>query len=586
MAASDFPVLSSSIAIERALSRFGWLGDYDETLVKIGITRDKLRALDADDEISAALDTRREACINTPWRFEHPSARVRRFFDTAFAPVVDTLLVAFWQAVPYGYAPVEVVYRELAGRIVPATVLDLPFEWFRLLPDGRMLWRESGEDADPRKFFRCVHRGALRKPHGEALLAKAYWPWFFRVHGWKFWAKFLEQASVPLLMGKTQGDRQALLEQLQRVTSGPAMAVSDLDSVTAVDLPGNSPNKFSEFETAIQRRIQRLILGQTLTSGTDGGSGNRALGEVHNEVRMEKRRADVRIVMASVQSVVDCVAALNGMEPPEFVMEDGSGLQRDRAERDKLIVESGMLRFTETYLREKYGFEPDDFTLPESAPAAAPPPADQAAPAALAARPFTFADGSKPERPRFTAGQQVIEDEIERTLPQLASPLAAAAIQAAIRGARDAEDLYERLSVALRDADDREFRQAFERALFAADLIGYGQAQAAGRRAVDREGQGGDLAAVPPINIHATLQMPEQAPQPIAVTLEAPPAPAIQIDVHVPEAPAPVVNLAAPEITVTPEITVKAFPERAVQTVERDEAGEIVRTITAYEDGA
>jgi phage gp29-like protein len=40
-------------------------------------------------------------------------------------------------------------------------------------------------------------------------------------------------------------------------------------------------------------------------------------------------------------------------------------------------------------------------------------------------------------------------------------------------GAESVEDLFERLAVAMRDADDSRFRETFERALFAADVMGY-----------------------------------------------------------------------------------------------------------------
>lgn len=465
---SDMAVLGSSAAIERALSRFGWLGDHDDLLAKLGIGRDKLRAIEADDEVAAALETRRDACLNTPHRIEHPQARARTFYESQL-PALHVPMRAAWAATLYGYSVVEIVYaRRDDGRIGIAQALECPFEWFRVEPDGTLKWAESGRSADPRKFFAFVRDGSIRKPHGDALLAKAYWPWFFRVHGWKFWAKFLEQAAVPLLYGKTQGDKQGLVDLLKTVTGGPVAAINQDDSLDAMDMPGNSPNKFAEFETACVRRIQRLILGQTLTSGTDGGSGNRALGEVHNEVRNEKRRADIRLVTGAVERVLATLAALNGMEPPVFVMQDDTGLERARADRDAVLTGAGMLRFSETYLREKYALEPDDFTVPAApAPAANP---------AMAAR-FGLDNPAKADRPRFTAGQQVIEDEVERTLSRLGSPVDAAAIAAAIRHASNPEDLIERLGVALADADDRAFRRALESALFAADLTGYAHAK-------------------------------------------------------------------------------------------------------------
>jgi phage gp29-like protein len=315
---------------------------------------------------------------------------------------------------------------------------------------------------------------------GEALLAKAYWPWYFRTHGWRFWAKFLEQAAVPLLVGRTLSDKQAMVEMLRSLSSGPVAALDREEEIVSVDTPGNSPNKFTEFEIACTRRIQRLILGQTLTSGTDGGSGNRALGDVHNEIRQEKRRADIRLITDAVQRVLDTLAALNALPAPRFVMEDEAGLQMDRAQRDEILVRSGMLQFTRRYLEEKYGLEPDDFNelTPEQAAAVADVGvgAGGTQPSASASMAATFATQDAPhkaDRPRFTAGQQAVEDEIERILPSVASPIESAAIKSAIMGAESAVDLYERLALVMRDADATQFAQVFERALFAADVMGY-----------------------------------------------------------------------------------------------------------------
>ncbi|MDW8337098.1 MAG: DUF935 family protein, partial [Tepidimonas sp.] len=316
--------------------------------------------------------------------------------------------------------------------------------------------------------------------------------WFFRTHGWRMWAKFLEQAAIPLMLGKTDADKQPLLELLRTLSQGPVAVVNTTDDIAALEQPGNSPNKFAEFETAICRRIQRLILGQTLTSGTDGGSGNRALGEVHDKVRDEKRRADVRLVTGALQKAADWLADLNGLPRGRVVLEDPRGLERERAERDEILVKAGMLRFTRTYLEEKYGLEPDDFE--ELPPAEAAAIADvgaggigRAATSAptSASGLVTLADkrpdSLKPDRRRFTAAQQALEDEIERTFGDLPSPVDDRSIASAIRAARDPQDLMERLAVVLVDADDRQFRQLFERAMFAAEIMGYA---AAGREAI------------------------------------------------------------------------------------------------------
>jgi phage gp29-like protein len=576
---------TSAVSIERALARFGWLGDADEVLAQLGIDRSKLRRIADDDEVSAAIETRRDAALNTPWRIEHDQSRARQFFEDAAAGAIPSIMSAAWGAVPYGYSVFEVVYVDaVGGRIAIGSIIECPFEWFMLRPDGTLLWRNDQTQTDPRKFFAIVHQGSLRKPMGEALLAKAYWPWYFRTHGWRFWAKFLEQAAVPLLVGRTLSDKQAMVEMLRSLSSGPVAALDRDEEIVSVDTPGNSPNKFTEFEIACTRRIQRLILGQTLTSGTDGGSGNRALGEVHDEIRQEKRRADIRLLTDAVQRVLDTLAALNALPAPRFVMEDEAGLQMDRAKRDEILVRSGMLQFTRRYLEEKYGLEPDDFNelTPDQAAAIADVgvgtggASGQSVGAGMAATFATPDAPHKPDRPRFTAGQQAIEDEIERILPSVASPIDSAAIKSAIMGAESVGDLYERLAVAMRDADSSRFGQVFERALFAADVMGYlhagGKAQTSG-----------EAASAPTVNLTTpiTIHMPEQ-PAPV-VRMEAAPAPIVNV-----EPPVVNVQVAAPEVSFNAEVppaqVVVAHPNRAIQTVERDpNTLEVTRTVTTYE---
>jgi len=476
--------LGSAASIDRMLTRFGWLGDSDEVLARIGIGRVQLRALEDDDEIASALDTRRFAATNTNWRFEHPQARAAAFFSAAFAPHITALLTSLWSAIPYGYAVTELVYTEPSdpanttpGRYGIGQVLDVPFEWVRPLPGGILVWRDNASECDPRKFFSCISGSSLRKPSGDALLTKIYWPWFFRTHGWKMWAKHMERVAIPFLYGKTDSDRNSAITALSAAVQDAVFVSGTRDELTALNMGTGGNTLFPDFETAVTRRIKMAILGQTLTSGTDGGSGNRALGQVHNEVRLEKKQADVKLLTQAVQRIADALAAINGMEPPTFVMEDGSGLEMERAARDKILVDAGMVKFTPDYIKDKYDLLDTDFTVPDTPTAVAQGQGADTANAAMSAKAtIKLVDGVHDSKPRFTAGQQAIEDEIDRTLGNFTSPITHKAIASAIAGATSTEDLIERLGVAMQDSSDAQFRQTLERAMFAADLMGYGQA--------------------------------------------------------------------------------------------------------------
>ncbi|RMD93347.1 MAG: hypothetical protein D6811_05075, partial [Alphaproteobacteria bacterium] len=143
-----------------------------------------------------------------------------------------------------------------------------------------------------------------------------------------------------------------------------------------------------------------------------------------------------------------------------FVMEDARGLEEDRAERDAVLSGIGV-RFTETYFREKYGFEPDDFSLDQSQSSAPQP-------VMSSALEVTLAD----DRPRFTAGQQAVDDAVAGLAASAPQPIPPEAIASAIRGARDRAELVARLAVVMSGADDRAFRQVLERAMMAAEING------------------------------------------------------------------------------------------------------------------
>jgi phage gp29-like protein len=238
--------------------------------------------------------------------------------------------------------------------------------------------------------------------------------------------------------------------------------------------------EFERFEQSLSKSIQKLILGQTLTSDV-GASGSYAAAKVHAQVQETKRNADIRLITKTVQALINNLCTLNAIaNPPEFVMADGTGLELDRANRDKTLVEAGILTLTEDYILDRYDFKEGDFTMPEPATEApeAPSAPDAPDPADPEAQPSSAnMAASTTVRPRFTAGQQAIEDQVERTLSNFVSPITHKAIASAIAGATSPDDLIERLGVAMADSTDAQFRQTLERALFAADLMGYGQAQ-------------------------------------------------------------------------------------------------------------
>jgi phage gp29-like protein len=464
-------------AIDYLLNNLLQMADTDETLKKLGIHRKELRTLESDDEIYAAIETRREALIATPWRLETGLVRQNNFLWTEIERVIATVLRGAFNAVLYGYSVQEVIYKNTDGKITIAEVSEKPFEWFEPKSNGDLIYRSMqdpmGEIVDTQfKFLLTVRNQTYRQPYGEAILSRLYWAWLFRVNGWKFWAKNLERAGIPFLKGTApdmpMADGTPSVDHLSVVLNAAVQnATLALPAGWEAEFMSVQQNgaTFEQFENAILKRIQKVILGQTLTSDV-GKTGSFAAAKVHQSVLDDRRKADMRLVTKAVQTLVNALHTLNGFtgEPPTFVMEDDTGLEVERADRDSKLVQAGVLKLTPDYLLRVYDYEDGDFEIPPAAPTPV-----------QTIKPANFSVSSSPIK--FTKNQQEIETLADDVLANLKSPIPEGSIFNAIKAASDYEDLANRLAVLFDETDTAEFRQVLERATFAADCIGFAHAR-------------------------------------------------------------------------------------------------------------
>ena len=469
--------LTHDVAVEEFMDLLIRFRDPDIVLQEAGLSRADLRKLESDDEISAALETRLNACLSTPWRLEPGVGQVPEFVWDQLDPLIETIVTGAWQAVPYGYAVQEAIYRrDPDGRIRWERIEERPFEWFLPTPGGELKYypKQGGAGIDGKpvdtvfKFFLTRRKPSYRLPMGQALLSRLYWPWFFRTHGMRFWARFLERFGSPLLVGKTVGSTEKMAEMLAQAVQSAVVAIGDDDTVEAVASSGNG-EAFRAFQDAIDRSIQKVILGQTLTTDVNG-KGSFAAAKVHNEVREDRKLTDLRIITNTVQRMIDAVVALNfpAADPPKFIMEDGTGLEADRAERDAKLANAGIARFTEEYLLRVYDFEPGDFEIPPLKQPAGGKPMSLGA-----GNPVGVLAASQGGVGKFTAAQAAIEALADQVLVEARAPITVENLRAAVEASRSPDDLAKRLASAYEGSDPAEFNELLERALFAADVFGY-----------------------------------------------------------------------------------------------------------------
>lgn len=362
-------LLQSEIAVSRLIGFITTVPDPDEMLAKAGIKRYQLRQLELDDEIAQAVDTRREAVVATPWRLEPNQSRVGKFLTSVLEPHIEDLKRGVIDARFYGYSVFEIIYKQVEKGIGIDRLMLKPMEWFAPQRDGTLKYfpddgsgGTDGIDCDPLKFLLSRCNASYRNPYGEALLSRLWFPVTWRREGWGMWLQFLETFGEPIILGQVRNYKdfvEAMVAQGVRST----VAWESIDGEDKVQpITASTPGEFDRLEQAILRRIQKLILGQTLTSDV-GSNGSYAVAAIHNEVRNDKRRADIRMVQRTGQQLVNNLAMVNGVEPPKFIMADDSGLEMSRAQRDSIlspVLAASGLRFTRGYFTDRFDISEED----------------------------------------------------------------------------------------------------------------------------------------------------------------------------------------------------------------------------------
>lgn len=466
--------MTTEIMTARFFQQIGYVADPDEILRRAGIRRENLRQLEGDDEISGACDTRLEAVIGTPWRLEPSEGAAAGFVREQIEPHIEHLVRGIWTAVPYGYSVVQIVFSNLGDRIGLKYVVEEEFENFIPTHTGDLLmWDGKSLDEhkiDPRRFLLTVRHPSRRNPYGQALFSRLYWPWFFRVHGWRFWSKWLERFGSPFLIGKTVGNTSEMAQALSEAVNSASIGIRDTDDITALEQTQGTGH-FEAFESTIVKRFQKLILGQTLTTDM-GSTGSFAAAKVHNDVREDKRNADLRLVRASVQRMINTLWALNnfGGTAPEFIMADDTGLESDRAARDAILAEKLGVEFSDSYLLDRYDLDPADFTRKEPPPSLVQQTPSSPQDKALSAQ--MDHDTLMQFAARGLSAQDVLDAQIKKVAGKADTPINMDDVRAAVMGAEDARDLEQRLAVLI-GPENPEFRTTLERAMFSAQLLGF-----------------------------------------------------------------------------------------------------------------
>ncbi len=284
-----------------------------------------------DAHIFSEMSKRRRALLGLDWSIEpprNPTAQEERITDELRewfhdVPDIEDIILDLGDGIGHGFACLEIEWLQYGKIHLPGDIEHRPQSWFQLdqatrselrLRDGSM----DGEELQPFTWMVHTHRakpGYLTRGGLHRVLA---WPYLFKNYSVRDLAEFLEIYGLPIKVGTfpggaTEEEKLTLLRALVGIGHNAAGVIPEGMQIDFQSAVSGHKDPFEAMINWCERAESKAILGATLTSQTDSGSGAMALGNVHNEVRMDLRDSDARQFEGTItRDLLYPIVAVNG----------------------------------------------------------------------------------------------------------------------------------------------------------------------------------------------------------------------------------------------------------------------------------
>lgn len=355
----------------------------DDVLKKLGNRIEEYNKLKYDAHLWSCMQSRKSGVLSLEWEINRGGNKTDNvMFIENIIKELDTYRIfsEIIEAPYYGYAILEILWRDKESRIIPVDIIGKPNEWFFFDTNKMLRFRKQnvyeGESCPQYKFFIVQHEASYNNPYGDALFSKCYWPVLFKRAVIENWNVFCERFGMPVTWATVaEGSPSAEMEKL---SEDIADMVQDSVIVTGADVKAqfleSSRTGAAIYESFIHffnAEISKAILSQTLTT-EQGTKGTQALGTVHFDVRKEIIDNDKRLVEYWMNELIKWIIKFNFgslAEVPKFQMYEKQDVDMNLAQRDQTLASTNQVRFTKNYLKRAYGFKDDEIDVVEPQPA-------------------------------------------------------------------------------------------------------------------------------------------------------------------------------------------------------------------------
>lgn len=369
---SSASALFSRIDVNQFFNQLNNLWSPSELIHKVGGYQ-KLSILYKDQDIYAAIDKRIAALLDTKLVIEGENQEYVDFFTSQLKPFERQLKQDFWWTIYNGWGVEQIIYKEDgSGKIAGFQREDFwRFEPMRDLIHVKCVNTDNTEIRDQLmpygKWVLTTNNGSASNPWGDAMAERLIMPWIFKCNGWDLWMDFAKRFSNGYMHARIEdAENAANFRAVLEKSAKSSVIVTDKSSEITLTQPNRDSSLYQAIHDKAVATMNKVVLGETQTSdiGTNGGY---ASASIHNDVRLEKTRADIDLVTTAINEIIRQVAQVNGFDltnlPVATLIYDPA-FNMELAARDNTLHGMGV-RFTKKYYMDNYGFSEEDFDIAE-----------------------------------------------------------------------------------------------------------------------------------------------------------------------------------------------------------------------------
>lgn len=348
----------------------------DQILKKANKKHSDLKEVRDDAHVMAAVQSRKSGVLSMEWTIDKGIAanEINTFVRKNFEKLeVYDCMSQILEYFSFGFSVCEALFRydHALGRVVIKDIVPRLVDNFHFDSNGLLRFKSKedpeGELLTQHKFLVARNIPTDANPYGESLLSRCFWYVNFKKQMMRFWLLFAERFGMGFIIGQYKiGWNQDKVDALHAALSGLAqdsvavvpegsdVKVLDVNKTSAADL-------FLKFIDLANAETTKAILSHTgSTDSTPGKLGNENSAQTVREDIVEQ---DKRVVEKTINKLIKTIVDINftGVQQyPTFSLYQKATLEKERADRDAVILQGGNVRLTKIYYTRNYGLKEDE----------------------------------------------------------------------------------------------------------------------------------------------------------------------------------------------------------------------------------